>query len=79
MKTYMISLAALAAFSGSAVAQFSGNNQAPYSFDTGPAKQQAVTLDANPLESVDPVIKWYSGRYGMTNDPEELRRWSEKN
>jgi hypothetical protein len=79
MKRISLTLAALAAFSGIAIAQnFDGDDQAPYRFDDGPSESSAQTT--NTLESIDsaPSGEWFNGKYGLTQDPDDIRRWDEK-
>jgi hypothetical protein len=83
MKTLTVSLIALSAFAGTALAQsFDGDNQAPYRPGDSIESSNEVFVP-NTLESTDGTtaggVKWYQGSYGLTTDPDDVRRWSEKN
>ena len=78
MKKIVISLFALAAVSGSALAERNYDLR-----DVQPFKGGVVQSDVRALGVVDAdaaegkVV--YHGRYGTTTDPLEVRRWDEKN
>jgi hypothetical protein len=62
----------------SAYAQFMGNNQAPYGVNQ---PDSGTVTDTAPLAGVDVPAKrdvWLMGRYGMTKDPDDIRRWEER-
>jgi hypothetical protein len=80
MKTLTLSFVALAALAGASSAQsFDGDDQAPYR--PGDSMSSGNSDNApNLLEEVVPSqSEWINGRYGLTKDPDEARRWSEKN
>jgi hypothetical protein len=81
MKKIAVPFVALSAVTGAALA-FESDNQAPYR--PGETIQSpAETFVPKALKSSEGSstgdIKWYSGKYGLTTDPDDIRRWSEKN
>ncbi len=90
MRNLILTFAALGAMTTASFADntFAGNNQAPYRIG-----QPDVTSDVVPLKikmkhplaviTDDSVLPsnngWYTGRYGLTKDPSDIRRWDEKN
>ena len=76
MKKTFISLLALAAVSTTAFA-FERRDTDPVVNginNSGTMDTRALAVEAPKANS-----EWLYGKYGMTKDPEELRRWSEKN
>jgi hypothetical protein len=76
MKKIILTLAAVAAFSGAALAERS--SETGDRADYGQTQPMTYTGGAA-LENTTPSGDWMSGRYGATRDPAELRRWDEKN
>jgi hypothetical protein len=90
MKTLALTFVVVSGFSGVAFADgFAGDHQAPYRFgqtDNTSVKQISDTrlkdsYNTQALASPEQEAgtKWYSGRYGLTTDPMDIRRWDEKN
>jgi hypothetical protein len=89
MKKPFFALAFLGLAAGASFAaevNFAGNNQAPYRIgELDVAVQEATVtqeqfLAAPGYESAPQVgDEWLSGRYGMTKNPDDIRRWDEKN
>jgi hypothetical protein len=76
MKTFTLSLVAIASMAGVALA-----NQRT---DADSSEKEALRMKA-PAQTIEtqgfeaPADGIYFGRYGITRDAEELRRWDEKN
>jgi hypothetical protein len=78
MKKIIIALAAVAALSAPALAERSS--------ETGDRSDYVQTQDATSnasgaaaLQNEAVTDEYVSGRYGVTRDPAEVRRWDEKN